>query len=253
MSNKLQFSIDALVAISQSCESDNNVFWINSVDLENPQFVGNNFKKIWGVEPGAMQDNPQIWYDRLAPRSRYQDRHGYIKNITNTDDETNTIEYSIISGDGQEQFISDTSFKIYDAQGNHIAYAGNAKVIPHHLIDDSRENEFKSELDDSAKAILKKTLLETMTLNPQLASYNNDAFFVPSGDEQIRLTRREAESLYYFFQGKSSKEIARILDISHRTVELYFDRIREKFNCRRRNELLQKINNRHFVDRWQFS
>lgn len=43
-----------------------------------------------------------------------------------------------------------------------------------------------------------------------------------------RLTRREREVLTYVVQGKSNKEIARALDVSHRTVEAHRARLMDK-------------------------
>jgi two-component system nitrate/nitrite response regulator NarL len=50
------------------------------------------------------------------------------------------------------------------------------------------------------------------------------------------LTEREREVLNHVARGKSNKEIARILDISHNTVKLHVRRILDKLNLRSRVE-----------------
>ena len=50
------------------------------------------------------------------------------------------------------------------------------------------------------------------------------------------LTEREREVLHHVARGKSNKEIARILDISHNTVKLHVRHILDKLNLRSRVE-----------------
>lgn len=59
----------------------------------------------------------------------------------------------------------------------------------------------------------------------------------------IKLTKRESECLNLLLKGYSSKRIARELDISYRTVEIYCDNIRKKTSSNTRLELLMKCKN----------
>ncbi len=52
------------------------------------------------------------------------------------------------------------------------------------------------------------------------------------------LTSREKESLMYLLQGKSAKQIAKNMHLSHRTVEFYLDNIRKKLNVPSRLSLI---------------
>jgi DNA-binding CsgD family transcriptional regulator len=54
----------------------------------------------------------------------------------------------------------------------------------------------------------------------------------------IRLTKRESEILFLLMRGKTPKQIAYCLGISVRTVEQYIVRIRTKFNCQSKAELI---------------
>lgn len=65
------------------------------------------------------------------------------------------------------------------------------------------------------------------------------------------LTRREREIVPYIVDGLTSKEIARKLDLSHRTVEVYRSNLLKKFGVANSNVLAQAlgdINAQHIVD-----
>lgn len=52
------------------------------------------------------------------------------------------------------------------------------------------------------------------------------------------LTRREEECFFYAIRGLSSKAIARRLNISYRTVEIYLANLKIKFNCKSKQDLI---------------
>jgi len=53
------------------------------------------------------------------------------------------------------------------------------------------------------------------------------------------LTSREFECLFFLLRGKAAREIAKLLGISIRTVEYYIIRIKEKFQCETRSQLIE--------------
>lgn len=57
----------------------------------------------------------------------------------------------------------------------------------------------------------------------------------------IKLSQRELECINYIYRGKTAKEIARLLNISRRTVESHISHIKAKLNCRTKAELLDKL------------
>lgn len=52
------------------------------------------------------------------------------------------------------------------------------------------------------------------------------------------LTKRETECLFLLLRGKTAREIGSILFLSHRTVEGRIEKIRFKFNCQTKSELI---------------
>lgn len=59
--------------------------------------------------------------------------------------------------------------------------------------------------------------------------------------DNTRLSKREIECLYYLVRGMSAKQIANQLTLSYRTVEYYFERMKDKLSCDSRSELIAKI------------
>ena len=61
------------------------------------------------------------------------------------------------------------------------------------------------------------------------------------------LTRRESECLELILNGKSTKEIAKILDISYRTVEKHQESIKTKYGCKTIHQLVSQLLKRNGV------
>jgi DNA-binding CsgD family transcriptional regulator len=61
------------------------------------------------------------------------------------------------------------------------------------------------------------------------------------GRQNLNLTGREKECLYYLIRGMSTKQIGKALKLSHRTVEFYLERIKNKLDCHSRSELIAKL------------
>lgn len=66
-------------------------------------------------------------------------------------------------------------------------------------------------------------------------------------EKEIILSAREQECLWHAGQGKSSKEIAQILQISPYTVEQYLKRIRDVFNCNKLPEIMMECIHRGII------
>lgn len=58
--------------------------------------------------------------------------------------------------------------------------------------------------------------------------------------EKLKLSQQQMSCLNYLSMGYTAKEIGQILDISHRTVETYIIKIKEKLKCETKPELIYK-------------
>jgi len=61
------------------------------------------------------------------------------------------------------------------------------------------------------------------------------------------LTKREAQCVINLVQGKSAKEVGKILKLSPRTVEYYLEKIKRKLGCRNQTELIAKAIESRFI------
>lgn len=92
---------------------------------------------------------------------------------------------------------------------------------------------------DAMKLILKLGLLTTPGITPETTENS----FELSGRKinNVYLSKREIECLYFLARGKTAKMIAKILTLSPRTVEYYIDNIKVKLNVRSKSELIDKF------------
>jgi len=68
---------------------------------------------------------------------------------------------------------------------------------------------------------------------------------------KIYFSEREAQCAAQIAAGKCYKRIAKNLDLSHRTVELYVKCAKEKLNCDSRAELAKTLENSGFLARYE--
>lgn len=62
-----------------------------------------------------------------------------------------------------------------------------------------------------------------------------------SNNAGVKLSTRQVECISYAMSGYTAKEIAIDLGLSPRTIEYYFDLIKDKCNCTSKRELLHKL------------
>lgn len=62
------------------------------------------------------------------------------------------------------------------------------------------------------------------------------------------LTTRELQLINWYLLGKTAEESAMILGISRRTVEYHFEKLRKKFNCYSKSQIVMKIFNEKIMN-----
>ncbi len=65
---------------------------------------------------------------------------------------------------------------------------------------------------------------------------------------KIALCRREKQCAFLLLQGKTSPEIAEMLKLSKRTVEVYFERLRMRFGSRNKIQLVRHLMEFNFLE-----
>jgi len=109
-----------------------------------------------------------------------------------------------------------------------------------------RENEIKGRklgADDYVTKPVDFDILDTI-INARLARVARNTIW----PEQVKLSNREAEVLTWAARGKTSAEIAQILNLSKRTVDFHMDNAREKLGVSTRIQAVIKAANGQLID-----
>ncbi len=87
------------------------------------------------------------------------------------------------------------------------------------------------------------TLIHTLQKKSPLSL---EPYYIGKQSGGVILPKRQEEVLFYLIRGKSAKSIAKLMGISFRTVEYYITILKNKFNCRTKNELIESAINKGF-------
>jgi len=70
-------------------------------------------------------------------------------------------------------------------------------------------------------------------------------FYLDNHNSQnnIKLTQRQLECLYYLVKGLTAKDTGEVMGLSYRTIEFYLKNTKAKLNCKSRVELIEKALN----------
>jgi DNA-binding CsgD family transcriptional regulator len=77
---------------------------------------------------------------------------------------------------------------------------------------------------------------------------NSTTFPILNEAYEEHLSQRQRECLFFLLRGKTAKEIAKVLNISYRTVEFHINEIKTKFNCQKKSELIELAYERGFFN-----
>ena len=64
---------------------------------------------------------------------------------------------------------------------------------------------------------------------------------------QLHLSQREAECIFFLLRGLTIKKVGGILDLSPRTVEFYLKNIKAKLACKKKSEVLHLVRQSSFI------
>jgi DNA-binding CsgD family transcriptional regulator len=95
------------------------------------------------------------------------------------------------------------------------------------------------DITDCNLSILNHDLLCGKRQNNQDANIQQ-SFIIDFQGIDSKLSPRQSECLFLLLRGKSSKQIGKALDISHRTVETHINNIKDQFNCYTKSELIER-------------
>lgn len=83
-------------------------------------------------------------------------------------------------------------------------------------------------------SLLARTKIEGVNNN----LIGQDSYMLSQNFNDIKLTDRQSEVLFYLLRGKTAKQVGQYLNISARTVHEYMEQLRYKFNVQNKHELI---------------
>jgi DNA-binding CsgD family transcriptional regulator len=168
---------------------------------------------------------------------------------------------------GREYLKSDNGVTIIKKSGNYTEFyffsssVNNNGIVNVYVNNMAILEKFVLYFNDRAERILAKAEKSKLVLPPHIyqQSINNITISIPTPDiidnvldemqikkyrikhegyYNIKLSSRELECIFLYHKGKTAKETARALNISQRTVETYFENIKNKLNCYSKDQVV---------------
>jgi len=140
----------------QLADNITDVFWIRSADLREVHYLSPAFERIWGRPAASVYENPQQWTEFVTPEDRPRVLAAF-KGLMG--DEPNLdVEYRIMRPDGEMRWVRVRGFKVRDANGEVIRYAGIATDITEHKLAElrlRRLNRLHTVLSKTSEAIVR--------------------------------------------------------------------------------------------------
>lgn len=90
---------------------------------------------------------------------------------------------------------------------------------------------------------LSPIILDACFRNDILQPDGQFSYMIIENIKEYGITDRQLECLFYLLRGKSAVDIAALLDLSNRTVETHIENLRQKLNCSKKSELIEKALN----------
>ncbi|MDF1685070.1 MAG: helix-turn-helix transcriptional regulator [Legionellaceae bacterium] len=188
-----------------------------------------------GISLSALNPHNFVWQDA-------RDRFGYGNSISFCEDNAHFREITCFYSTADNHAINQTYLNELDVLKKFKHYfIGQSEV----LIQEANRN----------KVLLPEIILEeknrlSKTADAQATSFSSEIFQNISNTNKkicllhkntqhpIYLSSQQSRCFNYLMQGKSSKEIARAMNLSHRTVEYYLTLIRKQLGCNSSKELI---------------
>lgn len=123
-------------------------------------------------------------------------------------------------------------------------YLNNLNVLQHFIHYFKGKAEHLFDIRDSSKLILakinplKETIIEEVDSQNFIKKISHSKHYLNGKYSGKFLSRREAECLFFFAQGRSMREIGEHFGLSPRTVETHINNIKIKLDCHTKGELI---------------
>ncbi len=166
------------------------------------------------------------------------------------------IEESMHYGDGSQKIILTSKFKIYSSNRRKFGLIGIASDITEHKILERKLLEMSGKRVFPGESISEKLfsvpIIEEINRLHKISEYlrgERKKYTFICKNKEIMLSARQLQCVVLILQGKTNKQIGKLLRLSPRTIEYYLNLIKEKFGCETKNHLLEIIlSSKGFID-----
>jgi len=188
----------------QMADNISSVFWISSANGKELIYVSPAYEKIWGKSVESVYKNPESWMYSIHPDDREHIEQSVQNPSYDKDKESTTREYRIIRPDGEEYWIADRSYPVYDAKGNFYRVTGIAENITARKLAELALARSKAEFEAIFNAISDAVVYADLDRNIVLT---NPALKLIFGYSNEELVGKKTELLYankadYMEQGR---------------------------------------------------
>jgi PAS domain S-box-containing protein len=110
----------------QLAENIREVFWMMSPQADEIIYISPAYEHVWGRTCESLYRNPMAWAQAIHPDDRERAHSLFARQI---EGEAIDSEYRISTPDGEQKWIRDRAFPIFDQDGHLIRVAGIAEEI----------------------------------------------------------------------------------------------------------------------------
>ena len=203
------------------------VFWHANNNFTQQIYLSSSFEEIWGRPCNWMISNISNWYLTIYPEDTFTVNNTIQERILKKPD-CNVIMYRIVLPNNKIHYIREICCKT--SNNTFVGFSENLTTSAWEYLMDN----INLLSDHSTFNVAIISLLKILFSNNQILSTTHNKI-------QQNITHRELECIKGLIQGSSSKKIAKIMQISPRTVDDYIEKIKKKFQCSSRLLLISKL------------
>jgi DNA-binding CsgD family transcriptional regulator len=205
-----------------------SLFWIANPDFKRSYYISPILESTYGI-PRIPLARDLKYLDQFIHPHDLKNHHPFISFTKKVREEGPKARLNetvrIIRPDGRLVVAVEQGRPVFNKNGQCIAITGIATDITHHKL-------------------VMQLPIHSLTAFPE---DNKKKYFLRGKYKNIYLTKREAECAFFMLQGKTTKKIAMILQLSPRSVEDILVRIKDKLGLQYRSDLIEVLIDNGFM------
>lgn len=212
-----------------SQHSNDDVYWLGDTDFKKCIYLNSAYENIFRYSREHVLKDLRVLLSYMIPQTR-ESYDPFLEMSRKIQQEGPLVmfneTYRIRRGDGRVRILVDHGHPIYDEHGKHIAFSGVVRDITLDLL----RRQFPS------------------CFFHQFPLSDKNKYYLKGRYQKIYLTAREAECAFYLLQGKTPKKIAKILQLSPRTIEDMLSHIKGKLGLHYLSDLFDALIEGDFIE-----